>query len=203
MNIDDELDKAFAGFRNKIKAIVLKAADKEKKMVVDKLNNFLKQTDAPNGSNVKVVKKLNKTIPYTPKDSTKVVPERYCSNEKCNNPINTTNPKAIFCSRECKSRQTARAYKKRKKDEKLSNRPMSEFLGTKKVESEKKFTCEYCGNPSDSKYCNEYCEKGDKHFNSVTPVKRYSDILREKGMKIKKDPTFTPEDRRYEKSGEL
>lgn len=62
----------------------------------------------------------------------------------------------------------------------LSNRPLSEFLGTKK---KRPFLCGFCGKPCDDRYCSTHCEDEDKRLSSLNKGKSYSEYLSEKGIK--------------------
>lgn len=126
-----------------------------------------------------------------------------------------------YCSKECGNRAGAKAAYERKKVNKpevkpkllpakavtrkepmkvvmkspeLSNRPLMEFVGKKKNEN-KPFICSFCGKPSDDRYCSKFCEDEDNRLKTLNKGKSYSEYLKEKGLKIKKQPTFRYEDR--------
>jgi len=73
-----------------------------------------------------------------------------------------------------------------------SNRPLMEFVGTKK---KKPFICGFCGKPCDDRYCSPHCESEDKRLSNLTKGKSYSELLQEKGLKVRKSFHFSPEDR--------
>lgn len=196
MDAYHKLDLLIDRFKHDVREIIDSAVASERTKLMSKLEAFI-DTDGKSADveTVQTVKKVVAKVVTINKETIDDVPETLKPKDK----------ECGFCKRRgepCvkhggKPSQYVPKPKKEKpaillpahnppaKEEsaQLSNRPLIEFVGTKKKESDKPFLCGYCGKPCDDRYCSNHCESEDKRLATLNKGKSYSEYLSEKGIK--------------------